>query len=155
MKSREKDLLKRKSTEPSFVKYKTASETGRKTVDTPLTLWKPSESTQKSLNFEDIKVLNRPLPPPELNPPVQRTSSTNLVPHSSSKPGFSRPRIISPSLTEELFASLLGNQTDSNVLQGRSSSLTRCQSASLEKTQKKYEELLEKHYKFIRPRNKN
>lgn len=148
MKSKEKDLLKRKSTEPSFIKYKSASETGRKTVETPLTLWAPSESTQRPINFDDIKVTNKPLPPPELNPPVQKSS--NLI--SNSKPGFSRPRIISPSLTEELFASLLGTQSDLNNVQARSSSLTRCQSASLDKTQKKYEQLLEKHYKFIRPR---
>lgn len=170
MKLKEKNILKRKTSEPSISKGESVREksveTVRKSVDsarksadmmkksgeTGGNLMKTGDLSQNSLDFDVLKVISRPLPHPDSNLITQKSENFNLNTECRPRQANHRLRIISPSLTEEFFANLLGTQSELNKSQVRSASLTRCQSANLEKTQNRYEQLLEKHYKFIRPR---
>lgn len=165
MKVKERSLLKRKTSEPSIMKLENSreksaermrksGEVGKKTGEMGGILMKTGDLSQKSLDFDVLKVISRPLPHPDSNLITQKAENFSLNTENQSRQGSHRLRIISPSLTEEFFANLLGTQSEANKSQVRSASMTRCQSANLEKTQKRYEELLEKQYKFIRPRNK-
>lgn len=107
-----------------------------------------SNARPQSVDPEIAKIINRPLPPPsafsELNSKLGSNGS-NLVTSESNPRKF---RIISPSMTEDVLNTLISSSHE------QSSSHSRCQSASLIKTHKKYENLLSKHHGYICPRNK-
>ena len=114
-----------------------------------------SNARPQSVDQEISKIINRPLPPPsafsELNSKLV-TNSSNLVTNGSNlvtnESNIRKFRIISPSMTEDVLNKLISGSHE------QSSSHSRCQSASLIKTHKKYESLLSKHHGYICPRNK-
>ena len=102
----------------------------------------------QSYDQEIVKIINKPLPPPSVFSGINSSSgkqSSNLVTTESIARNF---KMITPSATADLFNSLISSSNE------KSSSHSRCQSASQAKTHKKYENLLSKHHGYICPRNK-
>lgn len=102
----------------------------------------------QSVDQEIVKIINKPLPPPSTFSGFGSrtgTQGSNIVTSESNIRNF---KIITPSITADAFNTLVTSSYEN------SSSYSRCQSANLVKTHKKYENLLSKHYGYICPRNK-
>ena len=98
------------------------------------------------------------------HPPVKESEIISLakplfppgIDEATTKPKqFSQKRrIISPSMTDELYTELLSNNMNSLRSTRKNSLLNRSASASMYKSQEKYEQLLAKIHGYIPPRKK-